>query len=59
MISPSTREEVNSKPRYVLRRHSSKTKEKSPIPTRNQTPITYTYTKPFTDEHVCIFDCFK
>lgn len=59
MISPPTFQDVNSKPRFVLRGHSTKNKEKSPITTRNQTPITYTYSKPFTDEHVRIFHLFN
>lgn len=50
-VSPSN---TNSRPRYILREHSTKLKEK----TSHQTLINYMYTKPFIDEHVCLIRKF-
>ncbi|CAF4053246.1 unnamed protein product [Rotaria magnacalcarata] len=45
--------DVNSKTRFVLRGYDTKSKEKSIVRQRSQTPVNYIYKKQFTDQHLC------
>ncbi|CAF3313561.1 unnamed protein product [Rotaria socialis] len=45
--------DVNSKTRFVLRGYDTKSKEKSIVRQRSQTPVNYIYKKQFTDQNLC------